>query len=86
MAQLDKTDFYWNGILSGAVNNLYYDFVNVDVVHVPYTYGHRNSSFFLQTRRNYYASNHWTSQANTHKDWDVVDVRYIRDNTCSQEK
>ena len=86
MAQLDKTDFYWNGILSGAVNNLYYDFVNVDVVHVPYTYGHRNSSFFLQTRRNYYASNHWTSQANTHKDWDVVDVRYIWENTCSQEK
>ena len=29
--QLDKTDFYWNGILSGAVNNLYYDFINVDV-------------------------------------------------------
>lgn len=84
--QLDKTDFYWNGILSGAVNNLYYDFINVDVVHVPYTYSHRNSSFFLQTRRNYYASNHWTSQANTHKDWDVVDVRYIWDNTCSQEK
>ena len=84
--QLDKTDFYWNWILSGAVNNLYYDFVNVDVVHVPYTYSHRNSSFFLQTRRNYYASNHWTSQANTHKDWDVVDVRYIWENTCSQEK
>lgn len=86
MVQLDKTDFYWNGILSGAVNNLYYDFVNVDVVHVPYTYSHRNSSFFLQTRRNYFASHHWTSMANTHKDWDVVDVRYIWDNTCSQEK
>jgi hypothetical protein len=50
MAQQDKTDWYWNGELAGAVNNLYYDLINVDVCHVPYATNHRNSSFFLKTR------------------------------------
>ena len=82
MAQQDKTDWYWNGVLAGAVNNLYYDFINVDVVHVPYVTTHRNSSFFLQTRMNYYPSNDWTTQTNAYKDWDVVDVKYIREDKC----
>lgn len=85
MAQLDKTDFYWNGILSGAVNNLYYDFINVDVVHVPYTYSHRNSSFFLQTRRAYLPSHRWTDD-NDYRERDVVDVKYVWENTCSQQE
>ena len=61
MAQQDKTDWYWNGVLAGAVNNLYYDFINVDVVHTPYSSNYRNSSFFLQTRMNYASSNKWTT-------------------------
>ena len=84
MAQQDKTDWYWNGVLAGAVNNLYYDLINVDVVHVPYVTTHRNSSFFLQTRKNYYSSHHWSSDANPCRDWDVVDVKYIWSDSCTR--
>lgn len=84
MAQQDKTDWYWNGVLAGAVNNLYYDFINVDLVRVPYVTTHRNSSFFLQTRRNYYSADDWATAANTYKDWDVVDVKYIWEDKCNK--
>ena len=85
MAQQDKTDWYWNGVLAGAVNNLYYDFINVDVVHVPYTTTHRNSSFFLQTRRSYTTADKRDKVVDEeHKDWDVVDVKYVRNDTCSK--
>ena len=67
MAQQDKTDWYWNGELAGAVNNLYYDLINVDVVHVPYTTTNRNSSFFLQTRRAYVPSLKRDVNVNAHK-------------------
>ena len=85
--QQDKTDWYWNGVLAGAVNNLYYDFINVDVVHVPYTTTHRNSSFFLQTRRSYAASDKRTADVyQWHRDWDVVDVKHLWDENCSKEE
>jgi len=87
MAQQDKTDWYWNGVLAGAVNNLYYDFINVDVVHTPYATHNRNSSFFLQTRRNYTPSFKWDKVAmDNHKERDVMDVKYVWDSTCSKEK
>lgn len=85
MAQQDKTDWYWNGVLAGAVNNLYYDLINVDVVHVPYATTHRNSSFFLQTRPNYYASRLWTDYYDEdHRNRDVVDVRFVWRDSCSK--
>lgn len=86
MAQQDKTDWYWNGVLEGAVNNLYYDFINVDVVHVPYATTHRNSSFFLQTRRSYTTSDRWDTPANSYRWRDVVDVKYIWDDKCNKSE
>lgn len=81
--QQDKTDFYWNGVLSGAINNLYYDLINVDVVHVPYATTNRNSSFFLQTRRSYTTSKERTEPPTiSHRDWDVVDVQYLQEDKC----
>jgi hypothetical protein len=83
--QQDKTDFYWNGALAGAINNLYYDLINVDVVHVPYTTDNRNSSFFLQTRRSYTTADEWSRPTiESHRDWDVVDVQYLRENKCDE--
>lgn len=85
MAQQDKTDFYWNGVLSGAINNLYYDLINVDVVRVPYVTDNRNSSFFLQTRRSYTTSKEWTNfPSESHRGWDVIDVEYLWENRCDE--
>ena len=85
MAQQDKQDFYWNGMLAGAINNLYYDLINVDVVHVPYATTHRNSSFFLKTRPWYVSSESWNEWSAT--SWrDAVDVKIIRDEKCNQEE
>lgn len=81
MAQQDKTDFYWNGVLSGAVNNLYYDLINVDVCHVPYATNHRNSSFFLKTRLAYQISDSWANWAGTNG-WEITDVKILRDEKC----
>lgn len=81
MAQQDKTDFYWNGVLSGAINNLYYDLINVDVVHVPYATTHRNSSFFLKTRLAYSISQKWEQGSDT--SWyEVTDVKILWDEDC----
>lgn len=83
--QQDKTDFYWNGVLSGAINNLYYDLINVDVVRVPYVTDNRNSSFFLQTRRSYTTADERSKTATeSHKGWDVVDVEYLWENKCDE--
>lgn len=83
--QQDKTDFYWNGVLSGAINNLYYDLINVDVVRVPYVTDNRNSSFFLQTRRSYTTSKEWTDfPTESHRGWDVIDVEYLWENKCDE--
>ena len=85
MAQQDKQDFYWNGMLAGAINNLYYDLINVDVVHVPYATTHRNSSFFLKTRPWYVSSESWNEWGAT--SWrDAVDVKIIWDEKCNQEE
>lgn len=83
MAQQDKTDWYWNGVLAGAVNNLYYEFINVDVTHVPYTATHRNSSFFLKNRLAYVPSEMWTYDIPDA--WrDVTDVKVIWDSKCDK--
>lgn len=84
MAQQDKTDWYWNGELAGAVNNLYYDFINVDVVHVPYATNHRNSSFFLKTRPWYCISYAWSSWTGT--EWyEITDLKIIWEENCKDE-
>lgn len=81
MAQQDKTDWYWNGVLAGAVNNLYYDFINVDVCHVPYATNHRNSSFFLKTRLAYSISQRWATWEET--SWfEVTDIKILWDEDC----
>ena len=85
MAQQDKTDFYWNGVLSGAVNNLYYDLINVDVCHVPYTTTHRNSSFFLKTRPSYVIAKAWADWSDTNG-YIPTDIKIIRDEKCNQEE
>lgn len=79
MAVADKTDFRWNGKLSWAVNNLYYDLINVDVAHVPYATTHRNSSFFFKTRLGYISHEHWN------KDYEVLDIHIIWDDWCTEE-
>ena len=85
MAQQDKTDWYWNGVLAGAVNNLYYDLINVDVVHVPYSTNHRNSSFFLKTRLGYCISQAWSNGSGTAW-YDVTDLKIIWDTDCDKEE
>ena len=82
MAQQDKTDWYWNGVLAGgAVNNLYYDLINVDVVPVPYATHHRNSSFFLKTRLAYSISKNWAEWEET-SSFEITDIKIIRDEAC----
>ena len=83
MAQQDKTDWYWNGVLAGAVNNLYYEFINVDVTHVPYTATHRNSSFFLKNRLAYVPSDMW-AYGETKTWWDITDIKVIWDSKCDK--
>ncbi len=84
MAQQDKTDWYWNGVLAGAVNNLYYDLINVDVVHVPYATHHRNSSFFLKTRLAYQLSDIWKNWEDT-RGYEVTDIKIIWTDTCNKD-
>lgn len=88
MLEIDKTDFRWNGKLSGAVNNLYYDLINVDVTRVPYSRTHRNSSFFFKTRLWYIpyedliegiADEIWTT-----KFW-VTDIKVLWEENCDKE-
>ncbi len=84
MAQQDKTDWYWNGVLAGAVNNLYYDLINVDVCRVPYTTTHRNTSFFLKTRLPYQIDDSWEKWTDTQW-WSVEDIKTMRDESCDNE-
>lgn len=79
MAVIDKTDFWRNGKLAWAVNNLYYDLINVDVSHVPYATTHRNSSFFLKTRL-WYILHEWRQWT-----YEVLDIHIIWDDTCTEE-
>ena len=82
--QLDKQDFYWNWALTWAINNLYYDLINVDVVHVPYSASHRNTSFFLKTRLWYIIADSWLEKA--WEWWHITDVRMVYDETCSKNE
>lgn len=83
MAVIDKQDFYWNWALAWAVNNLYYDLINVDVVHPPYVNSHRNSSFFLKTRLGYIIADAWKLWADEW--WSVEDIKMLRDDKCSEK-
>lgn len=86
MLEIDKTDFRWNWALSWAVNNLYYDLLNVDVTHVPYARTHRNSSFFLKTRLGYIPEQALAQAISRyiHDDsYEVTDVKTIWDDNCS---
>ena len=87
MAQQDKTDWYWNGALSGTVNNIYYDLINVDVTRVPYSTSHRNSSFFLKTRLGYQPEKNWETMMLwlVKTDWDITDVHIVWDEKCSEQ-
>lgn len=91
MANIDKQDFLWNGKLAWAANLLYSDLINVDVVKPPYSWGPRNSSYFLQTRLWYIASyDLQRTVADIIRDEDldwwydykVTDVEVIWDDTC----
>ena len=88
MAELNKTDYWWNGKLAWAVNNLYYDFINVDVTRVPYATTHRNSSFFLKTRLWYRTEELWNAYLNEFAPslWDlqVTDVKIVWDDSCTR--
>lgn len=82
MANIDKRDFYWNWKLAWAPNNLYYDLINVDLVHPPYATTNRNSSYFLKTRPGYIKSDTWKWVSSW---YDVTDVKIIWDDKCSKE-
>ena len=93
MANIDKTDFIWNGKLTGAVNLVYSDLLNVDVVRPTYSWTHRNSSFFLETRLGYLNEEKisWflktVAPYSEHKnDWEITDVKAIWDTNCSWEE
>lgn len=90
MANVDKQDFIWNWKLSGAVNQIYTDLINVDVVKPPYSNGPRNSSFFLQTRLWYIAEKAVQEYIYDHYsewwlDYTIEDVNAIWDTNCSEE-
>ena len=92
MANIDKNDFIWNGKLSGAINLIYSDLLNVDIVRPPYSWMNRNSSFFLQTRLGYiveeslyYHLKNDSPFSNHKNNWEVSDVQIIYDTNCSEE-
>lgn len=87
MANIDKTDFIWNGALVWAVNNLYTDLINVDIVKPPYSWWPRNTSFFLQSRLWYIALDNIQNYMHEHyEDWwldyIVTDVEIVYEDNC----
>ncbi len=96
MANIDWTDMRWNGKLSWAVDLLYYDKVNVDVVKPPYSWRDRNSSFFLRTREWYIwdvsikqalLDHHFIEEDEDFLDreWDISDIKIQWDDNCTKE-
>ena len=96
MANIDWTTMRWNGKLSWAVDLLYYEKENVDVVNPPYAGRDRNSSFFLKTRH-WYVWDAWLKQS-LYDFWykeededfldrerDITDVKVLWDDTCVKE-
>ena len=61
MASLEWTQLWWNWKLNSSADLLYYDKINVDVVHPPYAHRDRNSSYFLKTRK-WYSVDKWLNQ------------------------
>lgn len=88
MASLEWTQLWWNGKLNSSSDLLYYDKINVDVVHPPYATRDRNSSFFLKTRRWYKADEDiqkWLFENNNWKQYDVVDVDILWEDKCEEK-
>lgn len=96
MAIIDWTSMRWNGKLSWAVDLLYYDKENVDVVQPPYAWRNRNSSFFLKTRPWYI----WDVEIKQFlydykfkefdddfldREWDIADVKVQWNDTCTKD-
>jgi len=94
MANIDKQEFLWNWKLSGAVNLIYTDLLNVDVVKPPYSWYPRNSSYFLQTRLWYiaersvqeYVYNHTKNNSNRWPNYKVSDVEIIWKDNCENRE
>ena len=87
MANIDWTDMRWNGKLSWAVDLLYYDKVNVDVTHPPYSWRDRNSSFFFRTRKWYQAEwgiERYLYSKYSNKEREIKDVKILWDDTCTK--
>lgn len=87
MANIDWTDMRWNGKLSWAVDLLYYDKVNVDVTHPPYSWRDRNSSFFFRTRKWYQAEwdiERYLYNKYSNKEREIKDVKILWDDTCTK--
>lgn len=88
MASLEWTQLWWNGKLNSSSDLLYYDKINVDVVHPPYATRDRNSSYFLKTRR-WYMVDKWLNEELFYEltDWDqfdIVDVEVLWNNRCEE--
>lgn len=88
MASLEWTQLWWNWKLNSSADLLYYDKINVDVVHPPYAKRDRNSSYFLKTRKWYKADEYiadWLYSKNAWWIYDVVDVEILWEDKCEEE-
>lgn len=94
MANVDKQEFLWNWKLKWDMNKIYTDIINVDVVKPPYSWGPRNTSFFLQTRLWYiaekeiqtYVYNHTKDNENRWLNYKVTDVEVIWKDNCTNRE
>lgn len=86
MASLEWTQLWWNWKLNSSADLLYYDKINVDVVHPPYAYRDRNSSYFLKTRRWYRVDDNLMKQIfeEYDKHFDIVDVEILWEDICEK--
>ena len=88
MASLEWTQLWWNWKLNSSADLLYYDKINVDVVHPPYAKRDRNSSYFFKTRKWYKADEYITDWLYSENNWwsyDVVDVEILWEDKCEEE-
>ena len=88
MASLEWTQLWWNWKLNSTADLLYYDKINVDVVHPPYAKRDRNSSYFLKTRKWYKADEYianWLYSENNWWSYDVVDVEILWEDKCEEK-
>ncbi len=88
MASLEWTQLWWNWKLNSSADLLYYDKINVDVVHPPYAKRDRNSSYFFKTRKWYKADEYitdWLYSKNNWWSYDVVDVEILWEDKCEEE-